>query len=930
LVFDERLFAVTVAFQFGLAGLAFGAVYALVALGIVVIHRGSGVVNFAQGAVGMVGTYFFWQLHSTDGMAFTPAFVLSIVACALIGLVIQFGIMNPMRSSSPLSRLLATLGVLTALEAAINIKYPASVVNLQSSLPSATVKVFGATVGEDRLTIIGLTVVLALVLGALYRYTGFGRATTAISENPLAASTLGYSPNRLGAYNWALGSALAGVAGILIAPITGLTATSLTLIVIPALAAAVVGNMKSFPITVLAAMVIGIAESETSNYITTPGWSSAVPLILVLVFLAVRGRSLPDRAHSRVKLPTVGIGTVRPPMVVLAAVVGIVVILTVPPAWVTGTTTTLVIAILLLSITVVTGYAGQLSLATYAMAGMGAYVAGRISEAHGLPFLVCLLLGVAAALPIGMLVGLPALRTRGANLAIATLALSVGIEAVLFDSSSLTGGQTGTVVRSPDLFGLSIDPIAHPKSYALTVLAFFLFVSLAVTNLRRSATGRRLLAVRANERAAASLGVGVVGSKLYAFSVGSMIAALGGILLAFQTSYVTYSNFTSLTSVNLVGNSVLGGLGFVGGAAPGALFQPGTLTSNVIGLFGDNVQNWLLLVSGLLLIVILIAAPNGFAAQVTGAWRALVRRVPVIGRTAGWSRAGSALDPTLVRSPIRPERSHKLHTDGLTVRFGHNVALAEVSLEVTSGHVLGLIGPNGAGKTTFIDAVTGFVRPGGGSVLLDEQEISSFTPSKRARAGIARLFQSLELFEDMTIRENLLVASERGSRLASVLDLVRPRRATLSPATVAAISEFHLEDTLDRLPPELPYGRRRLVAIARAIADSPAILMLDEPAAGLDEQERAELSTLVRHLADDWGMAILMIEHDVDLVMRTCDQVAVLEFGSVIAQGTPEEVRTNRRVVESYLGESAAIDEASEPLVPAWSESLGADLPGDD
>jgi ABC-type branched-subunit amino acid transport system ATPase component/branched-subunit amino acid ABC-type transport system permease component len=925
------LFAVTVVFQFGLAGLAFGAIYALVALGIVVIHRGSGVVNFAQGAVGMVGTYLFWQLHATNGMAFAPAFVLSVLACAVIGLVIQFAIMNPMRDSSPLSRLLATLGILTALEAAINIKYPASIINLQSSLPSASVNVFGATVGEDRLTIIGITVALAIVLGGLYRYTRFGRATTAISENPLAASTLGYSPNRLGSYNWALGSALAGVAGILIAPITGLTATSLTLIVIPALAAAVVGNMKSFPVTVIAALVIGIAESETSKYISTPGWSSAVPLILVLVFLAIRGRSLPDRAHSRVKLPTVGIGTVRPPMVLLAIVVGVAVILSVPPAWVTGATTTLVVGILLLSVTVVTGYGGQLSLATYAMAGMGAYVAGRLSEAHGLPFLVCLLLGVAVALPIGMVVGLPALRTRGANLAIATLALSVGIEAVLFDSSSLTGGQTGTIVRSPDLFGLSIDPIAHPKSYAVTVFAFFVIVSLAVTNLRRSATGRRLLAVRANERAAASLGVGVVGSKLYAFSVGSMIAALGGILLAFQTSYVTYSDFTSLTSVNLVGDSVLGGLGFVGGAAPGALFQPGSLTSNVIGLFGDSVQNWLLLVSGLLLIVILITAPNGFAAQVTDGWRALVRHVPVLGRTAGWNPGAAGLDEIPVQSPVRPERPHTLRTDGLTVRFGDNTALSDVSLAVVSGQVLGLIGPNGAGKTTFIDAVTGFVRPGGGRVLLDDREISSFTPSKRARAGIARLFQSLELFEDMTIRENLLVASEKASRLASVLDLARPHRATLSPATAAAIAEFHLEDTLDRLPPELPYGRRRLVAIARAIADSPAVLMLDEPAAGLDEQERSELSTLVRRLADDWGMAILMIEHDVDLVMRTCDQVAVLEFGSVIASGSPEEVRTNRRVVESYLGESAAIEEASETLVPALSETnSGAELLGDD
>jgi ABC-type branched-subunit amino acid transport system ATPase component/ABC-type branched-subunit amino acid transport system permease subunit len=898
---------VTIFLQFALAGLCFGALYALVSLGIVVIHRGSGVVNFAQGGVGMVGTYLFWNLHVSESWEFLPAFVASVVACVLIGLAIQFCIMYPMRESSPLSRLLATLGVLTVAEASITIKYPAALIDLPSSLPTSTVKILGAPVGEDRLIIIGIVAVLTAVLAVLYKWTRFGRATAAVAENPTAAATLGYSPNRIAAYNWALGSALAGTAGILIAPIIGLTATGLTLIVIPALAAAVVGNMNSFVWTVAAALFIGVAESETTNYVSAPGWSAAVPFVLVLVFLTIRGGTLPNRAHARVKLPSVGSGRVSPPLVLAAAIVGFVVVATVPPAWVSGATTTFVVAMLLLSITVVTGYAGQLSLAQYTLAGLGAYVAGRLSAAQGWPFLACVLIGVLAALPIGAIVGLPALRTRSSSLAIVTFSFGVAVEAVLFDSSSLTGGQLGTTVRTPTVFGLNIGPVEHPRLYAAAVLVFLFLAMWCVTSLRRSATGRRLLSVRANERAAAALGVGVMSTKLYAFMVGAMIASLAGILQSFSSPFIEYSTFTSQTSLALVGDSVIGGLGHVGGTIPGALFQPGTLTSNVIGLFNGSVQDYLLLAGGVGLILVLVFAPNGTAAQTVELWHAVVARLGR-GRAA---RRQKEHDSALLAQPVESARSRiqtvrpkTLVAEALTVRFGGTAALTDVSLRIGPAEIVGLIGPNGAGKTTFIDSITGFVRPSAGRVTLDGIDISSRSAVRRARGGMARSFQSLELFEDMTIAENLLVASEQRSRYGPVSDLFWARKPRLSSATLAAIAEFRLEGVLDRVPTDLSYGMRRLVAIARSIASSPSILLLDEPAAGLSVSEREELSSLIKRLARDWGMGILLIEHDVGLVMRTCDRITVLDFGQRIAEGTPDEVRSNSRVIQSYLGTS--------------------------
>ena len=239
----------------------------------------------------------------------------------------------------------------------------------------------------------------------------------------------------------------------------------------------------------------------------------------------------------------------------------------------------------------------------------------------------------------------------------------------------------------------------------------------------------------------------------------------------------------------------------------------------------------------------------------------------------------------------------------LSVRFGGVVALDDVSLEVRPGEVLGLIGPNGAGKTTFIDAVTGFVVTDPASAItLDGASIDGWSPTRRARAGLGRSFQSLELFEDISVAENLLVACDEQDIARFGIDLVHPGRPTLSPVALAAVREFGLDADLDAMPDTLPHGRRRLVAIARAVAAAPAVLLLDEPAAGLAAVETEELGRLVRWLAHDVGLAVLLIEHDVGLVLSTCDRVAVLDFGRLIALGTPDVIAQDPNVVAAYLG----------------------------
>jgi sulfate-transporting ATPase len=248
------------------------------------------------------------------------------------------------------------------------------------------------------------------------------------------------------------------------------------------------------------------------------------------------------------------------------------------------------------------------------------------------------------------------------------------------------------------------------------------------------------------------------------------------------------------------------------------------------------------------------------------------------------------------------------------VRYGATTAVDGVSLRIDPGRILGLIGPNGAGKTTFIDAVTGFTRPSHGRLLLDGRPINDWSVVQRSRRGLSRSFQSLELFEDSTVIDNLRVASDPRDLVSYLRDLIHPVQPELPGEVVAAIREFGLEPQLDQQVSDLPYGKRRLLAIARAVATRPSVLLLDEPAAGLGDVETVELANLVKGLARDWGIAVLLVEHDMTFVMSVCDELVVLDFGRKIAQGSPEEIRSDPAVIAAYLGD-AEYDEVSEELL---------------
>jgi ABC-type branched-subunit amino acid transport system ATPase component/ABC-type branched-subunit amino acid transport system permease subunit len=889
--------------RFALLGFGVGALYALASQGLIIIYRGSGVLNFALGAIGMAGAYVWWELTANQEWGFLPALVVGVAFSALIGALTHLFLMRPLRQAAPLVRVIATLGVLITLQSIAVLRYESTPKFVQSDLPTDVWNISGdIVISADRVILLGIAAALTLALWLLYRYTRFGLATSAVAENERAASSLGWSPDRIAVINWTLGCGLAGLAAILIVPIVTLQPAVLTNLVLAATAAALVAGFRSFPIAFAAGLAIGIAQTEVSRYVEQPGVDTAVPFLLIVAWLVIRGQALPLRDYLLQRLPAIGTGRIHLPGLIFAVALCAFLMATTPPIWIDAFTVTVCVAVVLLSIVVLTGYTGQLSLAQFAFAGFGAWVAGRLCASQDLPFILGAIIGVLATVPLGLVFGLPAVRTRGINLAIVTLGLGTCIELILFSNTDYTGGFGGTIIDELTLFGLDIDAAAHPTRYGLVALACLLVTSLAVANIRRGRSGRRLIAVRTNERAAAALGISVPGAKLYAFALSAAIAGLGGVLLAFRSTSITYTTFDAFTSITMVAYAMIGGIGFLFGPVLGATLAPGAFGAQVLDELGSGVGKYIPLIGGVSLMVLLLLNQNGVAkesiAQLAWVRNKLSGMLPFLKPRP---RAPREL-PAEAQVTRVPEKT--LEVCDLVVQYGGTVAVNDVSLAVRPGRVLGLIGPNGAGKTSLIDAVTGFTRMSPGATLtLDGEDISRWSAARRARAGLGRSFQSLELFEDSTVLDNLRAASDPRDFGSYLRDIVWPVNVPLSGAVVSAIREFGLTDDLDRQVEDLPYGRRRLLAIARAVATRPSVLLLDEPAAGLGDVESAELAHLVRRLASDWGIAVLLVEHDMNFVMNVCDELVVLDFGRKIAEGSPAEVRTNPTVIAAYLGE---------------------------
>ncbi|MFF2027473.1 ATP-binding cassette domain-containing protein, partial [Streptomyces sp. NPDC058171] len=564
--------------------------------------------------------------------------------------------------------------------------------------------------------------------------------------------------------------------------------TTLVLLVIPAMSAGLLGGFSSFPSTLATALALGVGQSLIQRYVSAPGWAMAVPFFVVLAILLARGRALPLRSYVLERLPAVGTGRVRPvPVALLTFGAAALITVVMNANWATATVVTLSTAIIGVSVVVLTGYTGQLSLAQVALAGIGALMASRLAVV-GVPFLLACLAGAILTALLGLVISIPALRVRGITLAVVTWGLAAALTNLVLLNGEYTGGFGGFEVPVPSVLGVDLDPFFYPDRYALFVLLILVAVAIGVANLRRGQVGRRLLAVRSNERAAASLGVHVTATKSYAFALSAAIASLGGTFLVFSRPVAEFSAFTLFLGIVVVAVTVVGGVGYLPGALLGATLVGGGVTGMIFeGL--PQVNYYMPLVGGIFLLLILILAPDGLfemhRQQLAAVpWR---RLLPVPGRGASAPKRAPA--PASAPVVVTPK---ELVVENLSVSFGGVHAVRDVSITVKPGEIHGVMGPNGAGKTTLIDGITGFVKSTATSIRVGDQELSGLSTRQRVRAGVSRSFQSLELFSGLTVRENLAIAGERPGVLRYLLDLVRPGSATLTPAAWEAVTHFEL------------------------------------------------------------------------------------------------------------------------------------------
>jgi branched-chain amino acid transport system permease protein len=579
-------------------------------------------------------------------------------------------------------------------------------------------------------------------------------------------------------------------------------------------------------------------------------------------------------------------------------------------------TTVCVYVILVAGLDLVVGYAGNVSVGHAGLYAVGAYTAAILTTQHGTQFPLAVAAGILLTAGFGLLLGVPALRLSGPYLAMATIAFGFIINSIIKESVWLTNGTQGIRINHDLSYGrINFED----NNFFYLAYAIMLLSLLGVHRITTSYWGRAFEALKENPIAAESCGISRYRFRLSAFVLSAMLAGLAGALFIHVNKYIGPESFELKASILFLTALIFGGTRSILGNIIGALV--------VVALpdVFNNLFEYQLMIYGGLLLFTLYFMPDGIAGLLR---RVLLHFFPPQrtatpttdgamtektlgkdGNTAGKPKA-SATGPITVHSSGAHSPSSDdnilLKTEGLTIAFGGLVAVNNLNLIVRRGEVHALIGPNGSGKSTTVNLLSGIYRPTAGKIRFAEQFLNHLAPHKIARVGIARTFQNPALFGDMTVLENVLVGLHPAFNGGLLHVLMMTRRArweeqqsrTRAQALLDFVGLGHEAAIRAR---SLSYGRQRLLEIARALALSPSLLLLDEPAAGLTSGEIADIDGLIGKLRES-GLSILLIEHHMDLVMAVSDEITVLDFGDTIAEGRPEVIQQNERVIAAYLG----------------------------
>ena len=956
-----ELLGITIGQQSLASGLVSGLTYAAFAAGFVLIYRSTGVLNFAHGEVGAFGVALFVLLLAQYGLNWWLSFVLALAACAAMGMAIELIVIRRLFASPRLVVLIATIGV-GQIVAFSKIRLPKVIA------PGPIPAPFEATwtpndhifLQAREIVVLAVVPVLIGVLAWFISRTRFGLAVRASASNPDTARVYGTSPRRTSTIVWTISGAFAAATAIFFAPLQSInsaqagTAAIAEPLLLRVLVVSLLARMRSLPGTLVAGVAVGVAEAlirsnvDSANRSVVDAYLFLAVLVVVLLVarsaglqeswsLAPRVRAIPSRLESVWwvrRLNAMG----------FVALFGFFTFLGLTLStnsslftW----TSILLFAMVALSMTVLTGWAGQLSLGQYAFVGLGGLTVLGLTHGNDipvpfdlfdlsldLPWALAMVAATAVGVVAAVIVGLPALRVRGLFLAVTTLAFAVASATWLFSQDFFTGGTS--FPRPADKPVLDIGPIhvdfaASRRNYYFLCLVSLAVVAAVVARLRRTGIGRSWIAVRDNEEMASASTVSPTRMKLAAFGVAGGIAAYsGGLLVTLVPALQPDSLFRAGESIVVVATAIIGGLGSVAGPILGALWIRG-IPQIIPEELDDLVR---LLTSSIGLLVLLMYFPGGLLQIVYSIRDKLLERADRKMAEREVTAAGGSVAveegpeaPEAAQEPGRPRplvtgptvaaadsSGPALQTQDVSVRFGGNTAVDHVSVHVDRGELVGLIGTNGAGKSTLLNAISGFVPSQGRVFVLGTDVTARRAPARHAR-GLGRGFQGARIYPGLTVRESLMVALEARSRsqlLASMTALPPSPGAERAKRAEAdeLIGYMGLGRYADHFIATLSTGTRRIVELSSLLAVNARVLLLDEPTGGVAQREAEAFGPLIKQVQAELDAAVIVIEHDMPLVMGISDRVYCLEAGAVIAEGSPEQIRRDPLVIASYLGTS--------------------------
>jgi ABC-type branched-subunit amino acid transport system ATPase component/branched-subunit amino acid ABC-type transport system permease component len=899
-------------------GIATGAVYGLAGMGLVLTYKTSGILNFGYGAVAALNVFCFYFLHVSHKLPWPYATAICLFVIApLLGLALEV-LARSLEGSTDTVKVVATVGLILIVESIGLLWHPLDQPTFPHFLSQSTIRILGVNITWEQIILFLFSCVAAAGLYWFFQSVRFGIVMRGVVDNHELVSMSGDDPVAVRRWAWIIGTVFASIAGLLLAPDLTLEGVTLTTAVFAAFGAAAIGFFSNLPLTFIGGLVIGVAGALVDKYAATISWigglSPALPFVVLFVVLIVTPRA---RLVQRRLAPT---NPVRQPyqapvpirLSAGAIAIGLLAIIPIIQSGHIAVWSEAVIDIILfLSLGLLVRRSGQISLCHLAFAAVGCAAFGHFAGLDGLPWLLALVLATIVAIPVGAIIAIPAVRVSGVFLALATLGFGILAEQVFYTRSFMFGDSTLGIPCPRPHVSIGGWNLSSDKGFYYLLLLIMVLIVVTISTIGRGRLGRLLEAMADSPLALETQGATTSVLKVIVFCIAAAMASLAGALtgMLFHFGIGTYfPSFNSLTLVVLVVIITIGDPWYAVLAAVGYTVIPSYVT-------GETTNNVLTLLFGL------GAATAAYGTRFGGAPTAVRDFVDRVGGRRAVSKAPS-MPPLLAKVPLGdsgsrrpPGRDEGLVVRDLTVRFGGVTAVDGVTLQAKDGVITGLIGPNGAGKTTIFNACSGLNRPSKGTISLAAKDLSGSKPSRRAREGLGRTFQRPELFNSLTVYQNVAIGREAAMAGRNpLLQIFGSRRASeqVSKSAEEALDITGTSRLADEQVGLLPIGQRRLVELARALAGPFDFLLLDEPSSGLDVHETEEFGRVLKTIVRERGYGVLLVEHDMTLVREVCDYVYVLEFGSLIFQGTSFEMHESDVVRAAYLGDVAAESRAAE------------------